>query len=298
MKSVVSYPERGPYGKSNYRGNTSGLIIKDLIEHFRPGLLVDVCEGSGTSGEVAREMGVRYIGLDLHKGFDFTRDSVLAAIGGEPADMVFSHPPYHSMIDYVAERKKHGLMVNTNEQDLSRCLSVEEFIEKAQLMLLNQREATRAGGVYTTLIGDLRAGGKYYSFQSDFIKLLPKDELLSVVIKQQHNMMSNSRHYAGKFIPITHEYLLIWARKQVTLAQVAWNKASELQNGIHNTWRNFVRLALMNCGGKADLATIYKQVEQIAAEKVRSNTTYQAKIRQTLQHHFANVERGVWAVAA
>jgi hypothetical protein len=35
--SVVSYPERGHYGKSNWRGNTSGHLIKDIIEHFQPG---------------------------------------------------------------------------------------------------------------------------------------------------------------------------------------------------------------------------------------------------------------------
>jgi hypothetical protein len=30
-----------------------------------PGILLDVCCGSGTSGEVARECGVRFIGLDV-----------------------------------------------------------------------------------------------------------------------------------------------------------------------------------------------------------------------------------------
>ena len=56
MKSVISYPNRGPWGKSNWRGNVSGFVIKDLIEHFRPKLLVDACEGSGTSGDVCRKM--------------------------------------------------------------------------------------------------------------------------------------------------------------------------------------------------------------------------------------------------
>jgi hypothetical protein len=31
MKSVMSFPERGNYGKSNWRGNTSGYVIKELI---------------------------------------------------------------------------------------------------------------------------------------------------------------------------------------------------------------------------------------------------------------------------
>ena len=298
MKSVISYPDRGPYGNNRYRGNCSGYVIKDLIEHFRPALFVDVCEGSGTSRDVAREMGVRYIGLDLHKGFDFTQHSVLNAIGGEPAPMVFSHPPYYDIIRYQDERKKHGLTINPNENDLSSSVSIDEFLEKCNVMLLNQREATMSGGVYTSLIGDVRKGGKFHSFQSDFIKMMPKDELLSVVIKMQHNMVSAGRSYRGNIIEIWHEYLLIWKKQEVTLAQITWDKAKELQNGMHATWRSFIRIALMNLGGTATLDKIYEEVARVAGEKVKSNIHYREKIRQTLQKHFCSVSRGKWAVAA
>ena len=30
MNSVMSFPERGNYGNSNWRGNTSGYVIKEL----------------------------------------------------------------------------------------------------------------------------------------------------------------------------------------------------------------------------------------------------------------------------
>lgn len=298
MNSIVSYPDRGNFGRSNYRGNTSGLIIKDLIEHFQPKTFVDVCEGGGTSRDVCKELGVTYFGLDLHKGNDFTRDSVLKAIGGVPADMVFSHPPYHNMINYVAERKKHNLSVNSGENDTSQCKSVDEFLEKSQVMLLNQREATKAGGIYTTLIGDMRKDGNFFSFQSDFIKMMPKNELFSVVIKQQHNMMSNSRTYASKTIFIHHEYLIIFKRSSMTLAAVAWNKAKEIQSALQASWRSYVRTALMNLGGQAPLEKIYQEIETIAGDKVKGNPNHQAKVRQTLQMHFTNVQRGVWAVAA
>jgi len=36
LTSVVSYPDRGPYGKSDYRGNCSGYLIKELLEHYKP----------------------------------------------------------------------------------------------------------------------------------------------------------------------------------------------------------------------------------------------------------------------
>ena len=100
--SVVNYPSRGHWGDSSWRGNTSGHIIVDLIESFKPALFVDVCEGGGrsaTSADVCREMGVEYIGLDLHKGNDFTRDYILAQLP-RPADLTFSHPPYFDMVLY------------------------------------------------------------------------------------------------------------------------------------------------------------------------------------------------------
>lgn len=96
MKSVMSFPERGTYGDSKWRGNTSGFVIKELIEHFNPKLFVDACEGSGTSGDVCKEMGIDYVGLDLYKGQDFTRDYILNQLP-RPADVCFTHPPYHCL---------------------------------------------------------------------------------------------------------------------------------------------------------------------------------------------------------
>lgn len=299
MNSIVSYPDRGnQYGKNNYRGNCSGLLIKDLIQHFKPVSFVDVCMGSGTSEDVCREMGVKYFGLDLHKGFDFTKDSVLKAIGNEPVSMAFSHPPYHNMIKYQEERRKHGLLVSPNENDTSNCKSVEEFLEMTQVMLFNQREATIRGGTYCSLIGDMRKNGEFHSFQADMIKMMPKRELLSVVIKQQHNTMSGNNTYSGNTIFIHHEYLLIWKKSAQTLVGVAWNKAKELQQNMQSTWRSFVRLALMNLGGQATLDRIYQEVVNVAGDKVKNNPNHKAKVRQTLQMHFSNVERGVWAIAA
>jgi hypothetical protein len=297
MNSVVSYPQRGPYGKSNWRGNTTGLIIKEMNEHFKPSLFVDACEGSGTSRDVCSEMGIDYVGLDLFKGQDFTKDSILAELPRE-ADICFTHPPYHSMIEYSNNVWGDKIV----EGDTSRCTSPEEFIAKSQTMLLNQREATRNGGIYSTLIGDHRGGtlgkGNFRSYQADFISMLPTDELLSVVIKMQHNCLSDKRVYGGSFIPIMHEYLLIWKKKQKTLMQVSFDIASKHQQIVATTWRNAIRIAMMELGNKASLQEIYSEVEKAASNLITKNSHYKAKIRQTLQKHYVNVERGVWAVAA
>ena len=107
---------------------------------------------------------------------------------------------------------------------------------------MNQREATKEGGIYCTLIGDQRGGslgkGNFRSYQADFISMMPKEELLSVAIKLQHNCMSDTRVYSGSFIPIMHEYLLIWKKRAKSLFAISFDIASELQSRVATTWRN------------------------------------------------------------
>ena len=294
MKSVMSFPERGNYGNSNWRGNTSGYVIKELIEHFNPRLFVDACEGSGTSKDVCKEMGIEYVGLDLYKGQDFTKDYILTQLP-RPADICFTHPPYHDMIAYSGS--VYGKEILTG--DTSHCRNVEEFISKSQVMLMNQREATKEGGIYCTLIGDQRGGslgkGNFRSYQADFISMMPKEELLSVAIKLQHNCMSDTRVYNGSFIPIMHEYLLIWKKRAKSLFAVSFDIASELQSRVATTWRNAIRIVMMKLQ-KADLNTIYYEIEKVASNLIANNPNYKAKIRQQLQKHYNNVERGVWSL--
>ena len=295
MKSIMNFPERGKWGKSNWRGNTSGYVIKEMIEHFNPKLFVDACEGSGTSRDVCADMGIEYVGLDLYKGQDFTKDFILSQLP-RPADICFTHPPYHSMIEYSG--KVYGDAPLTG--DTSRCSSPEEFISKSQVMLLNQREATRDNGIYATLIGDQRGGslgrGCFRSYQADFISMMPKDELLSVTIKLQNNCLSDNRVYSGNFVPIMHEYLLIWKKQAKSLFAVSLDIASELQKRVAVTWRNAIRIVMMRLK-EAKLSDIYAEVEKVAGNLIANNPNYKAKIRQTLQKHFKNVERGIWAVA-
>lgn len=245
--------------------------------------------GSGTSIEVAREMGVTAYGLDIHHGFNAMRDSILDAVGHE-VDLAFSHPPYGSMIEY-----------SEHPDDLSRCASDQDFHEKMQLVLLNQRQATRPGGHYATLIGDKRKGGVYVSYQAECLSRMPSDELVAVQIKTQHNCVSDSRTYARmKYFRVMHEYLLIWQRREAPLLILLGNLAREQQARLTGTWKNLVRLVLQRFNGQASLQDIYATIAKNAPEKLATNPNWQAKIRQTLgtnENLFASSERGLWALA-
>ena len=74
--SVVSYPDRGPWGDSRYRGNCTGHIIKDLILRFKCRSVFDPAEGSGTVRDVVAGINkylhknIYYEGKDLKDGWD------------------------------------------------------------------------------------------------------------------------------------------------------------------------------------------------------------------------------------
>jgi len=54
--SILSFPERGPWGDPGYRGNCSGYVYREVFEHLHPRVFIDPMAGSGPSVEVAREM--------------------------------------------------------------------------------------------------------------------------------------------------------------------------------------------------------------------------------------------------
>ncbi len=296
--SILSFPERGPWGKSSWRGNCSGHVYKSLFEQLRPGTFVDPMVGSGTSVEVAREMGIQAFGLDLHSGFNVLRESILSAVG-QPVDLVVSHPPYGGMILYSG-----NVWGSPHADDLSRCIDDQDFHEKLHIALLNQREATKGGGYYGTIIGDWRRNGRYTSYQAECIARMPSDELAAVLIKQQHNTVSDARAYARMKMPrILHEYILLW-QKPAVIASFLSNlsvMARQQSARLASTWKALVRTVLMALGGAADLATIYAKVSEHAPERLASNPNWKAKVRQVLNQHsdqFASCERGIWALAA
>lgn len=295
MQSVISYPDRGPWGDAKWRGNCSGHVYRDLFQQLQPSTFVDPMVGSGTSVEVAREMGIQAWGLDLHQGFNAVGDSILLAVG-QQVDLCLSHPPYGSMIQYSGSVWGTG----PNPADLSRCSSNEEFHEKMQLVLLNQRDATKPQGFYGTIIGDYRKNGSYVSYQAEMIARMPSAELAAVIIKQQHNCMSDSRSYAKMNLPkIVHEYVLLWQKKSAPILVLLGNIAKEQQARLTGTWKSIVGLVMQRLGGKAELDQIYHEVSRSAPQKLAENPNWKAKIRQVLNSTglFCSSERGVWMLA-
>lgn len=97
MSNVLSYPERGHWGKASWHGNASGHLYVDLFKMLMPRVFVDPMVGSRTSVQVAEEMGIEAYGLDLHSGFNILRDRIIDTVKKE-ADLIVSHPPYGGLM--------------------------------------------------------------------------------------------------------------------------------------------------------------------------------------------------------
>ena len=183
MRSIVSYPDRGKWGNSRYRGNCTGHIIKDLIQHFypnsKPKRFVEVFSGGGTGLDVAKDLGItNSVHLDLNTGWNALRDEIPYG-----SDFVFSHPPYWDIISYGKQRG------NYDPDDLSNVMSYEEFISKLDRVNAKIYQSLLNGGRHAFLIGDVRKKGKYYSIIKDMTWF---GDLESHIIKAQHNKIGRA----------------------------------------------------------------------------------------------------------
>lgn len=289
--SVCSYPSRGQYGNSRYRGNCTGHIIKDFIESYmrrNNGLVADPSVGGGTSIDVASEMGIRFKGTDLHQGFNILLDDFRTFLE-EEAHLVWWHPPYWDMIRYSGNQ-----WGQPDKWDMSH-MSLPEFVEALELAVMNIHDACEKGGHYGILMGNLRRNGEYFNLSSLVERIAP-GKLVDEVIKIQHNCVSDSTDYKGRLIRIAHEKILVF-RKNGEASSLSFLLTMERRANVmvQVTWKVAVRRVLQ--GRTMELAMIYQEIAPYAEH--RSNNHWQAKVRQLLQddRYFQRVEIGVYALA-
>ena len=202
LTSVVSYPERGHGGNNRYRGNCSPKLIEDLITHFRPHEVCDYMCGSNTTADAARAMGIVSHTYDLHSGFDLLHTDIQ-----ERPEFIFWHPPYWDIIQYSdvmyrASDVQERYGYDPRLFDLSRIPTWEGFVQAMNYCMMKQFCALEQGGRMAVLVGDIKKKGRLFSM---LFELTKPGVLENVIIKTQHNCMSDQRVYSGRFIPIVHE---------------------------------------------------------------------------------------------
>ena len=201
--SVHAEEGRGDYGDPAYRGNCSGLLIRDLLTYFKPRNLLDPMEGSGTAGDVARTLNIPYQGFDLKDGFDATNPRSFDGLGA--FDMIWLHPPYHNLITY-----------SNDSRCLSACSTLEEFLQKLKALLTNCIQALTDNGHIAILIGDITRKGHYYAlpFHTWNVATELGLELASPeIVRLSHGASSTSNIYHFSFIPRVHDVCFVFRVK-------------------------------------------------------------------------------------
>jgi DNA modification methylase len=91
-------------GSKEYEGATPAYLIWNLLHRYTQpkDLVVDPMAGSGTTLDVARELGRRALGYDVHPSRKdiFNCDARKLPLQDAKADFVFIDPPYSTHIDY------------------------------------------------------------------------------------------------------------------------------------------------------------------------------------------------------
>lgn len=284
--SILSYPSRGKYGDSKYRGNCSGFVIRDLIDTFKPKKFVEVFSGGGTGKDVAREKGyANSIHLDLNNGWDAMTDAMPTS-----SDFVFSHPPYFDIIDYNKVRGEY------NQDDLSNKMPYADFIQKLDQVNEKIYNSLENLGRHAILIGDVRQQGHYFSIVKDMTWF---GDLTNHLIKEQFNTQCAHKQYNGTFIPISHEHLLVFQKNQIWEVPIKFTKdfKRDLRALINVTWADLIKAVVEELGGTASLQQVYIKLN--GCRKADHNQNWQAKIRQELRNsgYFKTVSRGNYQLA-
>lgn len=292
LTSFIAFPERGEGGQSTWRGNCSPKVIEavaryvlDSKRYYRKSTadftLLDPMSGSGTSKFVADKLGIRSVLYDLNPnapqgrgGWNALKDDV-----EDSGDLIFVHPPYHTMIRYSG-----NVWGDPHPDDLSRCASYKEFIDKLNYVIKKLYMALRKDGRLAVLVGDMRLGGRFYSMQNDMMKI---GEYESFIVKGQFNCVSDDRRYAKPFVPIVTEYLLLFHKEEVLIVPFTKTLRGRFDVSARDdaslTWHHLIRMTMETLGGAADFQTLYQKLEN--HPKAQSNEHYRDRIRATIYEH-------------
>ena len=299
--TLLSFPNRGPWGDNRYRGNCSGWIQAFLIWKYQIEKFAELFSGSGTGYDVCKDMGVSYVGADLNPNpkrpgilnVNAVTDDVPEEFYG--ADMTFMHPPYGAEIKIpYAGSQYPDPTKELSKSDLGQ-MPWDKFMKTLNAIVMKYYSAMESGSRMAVLMGDVRRGG----FHSMFTDIVKPGQMEQVIIKAQHNCVSDGRTYTNRnFVPIVHEYIMVLKKLAPYIIdfQLPTKHEMDIRDSKSATWRDVVGAVMKKIGKNATLSEIYAEIE--GHEKCKQNSNWQAKVRQTLQMgNFVHVSEGVWAAA-
>lgn len=288
LTTIASYFARGRYGNNQWRGNFSGLLVKDLIEFYNPKFVIDPMVGGGTSHQVFSEMGVNNLCLDLNpKWGEFDALNMELPCS---SDFIIWHPPYMAFEGSSMPRYSGVEWGNQkHSSDGSHITDPVEFTKWFNKIQANFYASLRKGGRMAIVMGDSRYRGDFYSMLKNMDVY---GTLEQVIIKHQHNCISDSVKYSGaKFIPIQHEYLVIIRKDDnyIFPCHIVKSVSIDIRKSEKITWKTLIQAILENMGGKASVGELFEALSK--HQKAKNNNNVREKIRQVLGKYSQEFER-------
>ena len=186
----------------DFEGATPAYIIWNLLARYtKPGdLVADPMCGSGTTLDVARELGRRALGYDLApKRKDiFRADARKLPLEDEKADFVFIDPPYSTHIKYSGLPECIGELSARTEEYFEAMRDVireaHRVLRHGRFMALYVSDSFEKGKPFTAI------GFRLFSILQEFFT--PVD----IIAVKRHNAKLQKRHWHSA--AIEHNYFL------------------------------------------------------------------------------------------
>lgn len=203
LTSIHATEGRGPYGNAGYRGNCSGLLIRDLLRYYRPKRVLDPMTGGGTCRDVCRELDIECYAADLRTGFDALERLAYSGLG--VFDFIWMHPPYWKMIRY-----------SDNPRCLSNAATLDDFDRRLRQVIANCQSVLSERGILAVLIGDGKDETGYWGLPFRVLWLAAAENLWLAapeIIRFQHGATSSIRQYQTSFIPRLHDVCIVLKKR-------------------------------------------------------------------------------------
>ena len=286
--TILSFPDRGPWGNPKYRGNFSGWIPASILVRYGCRSVSEIFAGSGTTSDLCKDLGIPYCGIDLNPNPVRTDISFMDILdygrelpdGFYEADLQMLHPPYPGINDI---HYSNGM-----------------WLDDKGLTNADIQEMPWAQGMHAVVVGDIRRKG---IFRSMLTNLTLPGEQVQILVKAQHNTVSGNRTYNNnQFFFIEHEFVVI--TKKPSGYEIAFvvpqHFTMDIRDSQSTTWKDVVYAVLRQLGASASLDKIYEEIEP--HKKAQGNPHWKAKVRQTLQMlaktgSATHVSYGKWCVA-
>ena len=204
LTSLYHFAEPGPYGDRRYPGNCPGILIKDLLLYFRPASVYDPMTGSGTCGDVCRELAIPCRSHDLKTGFDACDPA--SHPRHERFDFCWIHPPYWRMKVY-----------SSDPRDLSTAPTLDVFLDGYARLIANCMRTLNPGGILAILMGDYsdrRVGFVPLTFHTKRIAFeLGLRQPCTDIVRFSHGASSSRKVYRRAFIPGLHDVCMVFQER-------------------------------------------------------------------------------------